>query len=208
MANNIGLSADTPMDTISTKLYYISVVAPSVLIGFFVILSIFNQNLKGLAYLIGICVLFTTMKTINNMLILTSNDNPNREPACRSYGLFGGKSGGLSYGVLIYVYTFFYLLLPMIINRIVNLYILFSLALITITDITINNNYKCLTFKNVLISIVIGSIMGLLWSLLIYYLKPELTYHTDYITTNKLACSMPSKQNFKCVVKKNGEIIG
>lgn len=207
MVNMIKLS-DKPMDTISNRLYYVSVVAPSVLIGFFVILSIFNQNLKGLAYLVGICVLFTTMKTINNMLSLTSNDNAERQSACRSYGLFGGTSGGLSYGVLIYVYTFFYLLLPMIINGIVNLYILFSLALITITDIVINNTYKCLTLSNVVISIILGSLIGVFWSLLIYSIKPELTYHTDYITSNKLACSMPSKQNFKCVVKKNGEIIG
>lgn len=207
MTSAINLS-DKPMDTISSRMYYISVVAPSVLIGFFVILSIFNQNLKGLAYLVGICVLFTTMSTINSMLASTRTNHHESPIACRSYGLFGGTSGGLSHGVLIYVYTFFYLLLPMIINGIINMYILFSLALITIADIVINNTYGCLRIQNVIISIIFGSLIGVFWSTLIYSIKPELTYHTDYITSNKLACSMPSKQNFKCVVKKNGEIIG
>ena len=209
MTSMVSLS-DTPMNTISNRLYYVSVVAPSVLIGFFVILSIFNQNLKGLAYLVGICVLFTCMSTINTMITQSRNDNgaEKMDPACRSYGIFGGTSGGLSHGVLIYVYTFFYLLIPMIVNGIVNLYILFSLALITITDIIINNAYKCLSLPNVIVSVIFGCLIGVFWSLLIYSIKPELTYHTDYITSNKLACSMPSKQNFKCVVKKNGEIIG
>ena len=43
----------------SSALYLVSFVGPYVLIGFFLLLSIFNQNLKGVAYLVGICVLFT-----------------------------------------------------------------------------------------------------------------------------------------------------
>lgn len=188
--------SNPPMNSLSSKLYYISVVAPSVLVGFFVILSIFNQNLKGLAYLVGICVLFTCMNTLKNMLIITGNP----DPKC--------KSNGLSYGILIYVFTFFYLLLPMIINGIINMPLLFSLALIAIIDSIISVGEHCVEVKNIIISIIFGCLIGVSWSLLIYSIKPELTYHTDYITSNKLACSLPSKQNFKCVVKKNGEIIG
>lgn len=196
--------SENPMNSLSSKLYFISVVAPSVLVGFFILLSIFNQNLKGLAYLVGICVLFTSMNTINS--IIGTSTNESSDPMCKPYGLFGGKSGGLSYGVLVYVFTFFYLLLPMIINGIVNLPLLFSLALMTIIDTIINQS--CINMKNIIISIIFGCLIGVSWSLLIYSIKPELTYHTDYITSNKLACSLPSKQNFKCVVKKNGEIIG
>jgi len=195
MAYSINFS-DTPMNSLSSKLYYISVVSPSVLVGFFVLLSVFNQNLKGLAYLVGICVLFTCMNTLKNMLIITGTPDPN----C--------KSNGLSYGILIYVFTFFYLLLPMIINGIINMPLLFLLALMTIIDSIINVSENCIKTKNIFISIIFGCLIGVSWSLLIYSIKPELTYHTDYITSNKLACSLPSKQNFKCVVKKNGEIIG
>tara|TARA_Y100000816_G_C25775741_1_gene407029 strand:- start:49 stop:639 length:591 start_codon:yes stop_codon:yes gene_type:complete len=196
------------MNSLSSKLYYISVVSPSVLVGFFVLLSVFNQNLKGLAYLVGICVLFTSMSTLQNMLKIVDVDSSTSSAQCKSYGLFGGKSGGLSYGILVYVFTFFYLLLPMIINGIINMPLLFLLALMTIIDSIINVSGKCIKTKNIFISIIFGCLIGVSWSLLIYSIKPELTYHTDYITSNKLACSLPSKQNFKCVVKKNGEIIG
>lgn len=200
----------TPMNSISSRLYYISVVAPSVLVGFFVILSIFNQNLKGLAYLVGICVLFTCMNPVQSLLTQGSENNNESNPPrqCRSYGLFGGKSGGLSHGILIYVFTFFYLLLPMVINGIINIPLLFSLALMTIIDSTVNMSNGCTQLKGIIISLILGCLLGVFWSLLIYSIKAELTYHTDYITSNKLACSLPSKQNFKCVVKKNGEIIG
>jgi hypothetical protein len=125
---------------------------------------------------------------------------------CGRYGLF--SSGGLSYGTLIYVFSFFYLLLPMIINGIMNIPLLVSLILITIVDAVVNIKNRCTTAPFIAISSILALCIGTVWSILIYKIQPELAYHTDYVTTNKLACSMPSKQKFKCVVKKNGEIIG
>lgn len=188
----------------SSTLYFVSIIAPSVLIGFFVLLSIFNQNLKGLAYLIGICVLFTLTSTFSTMFSALRKNHGSEQ--CGNYGLF--SSSGLSYGTLIYVFSFFYLLLPMIINGIINMPLLVSLILITIVDGVVNLSNNCTNIVSITISTIIALLIGTAWSILIYKIKPELTYHTDYITTNKLACSMPSKQKFKCVVKKNGEIIG
>lgn len=212
MSNTINFS-DTPMNSVSSKLYYISVIAPSVLIGFFVILSLFNQNLKGLAYLVGLCVLFSSMSVFNSMLSANTSETDEQLSSfsrnmCKNYGLFGERSTGLPYGILVYAFTLFYLLLPMVINGIVNMPLLFSLVLITIIDCVISVRENCVRIKNIIISLIFGCLIGVFWSLLIYSIKPELTYHTDYITSNKLACSLPSKQNFKCVVKKNGEIIG
>ena len=192
------------VSTPSSLLYFVSVVAPSVLIGFFVLLSIFNQNLKGLAYLVGICVLFTLTSTFSTMFsALRENDGSEQ---CGNHGLF--SFGGLSYGTMIYVFSFFYLLLPMIINGIINMPLIVSLILITIVDGVVNVSNNCTSVAFIAISAIMALLIGTVWSILIYKIQPELTYHTDYITTNKLACSMPSKQKFKCVVKKNGEIIG
>ncbi len=200
----ITLSKTSIIPSTSSMLYFVSVVAPSVLIGFFVILSIFNQNLKGLAYLVGICVLFTLTSTFTSMFSALRENNVSEK--CGRYGLF--SSGGLSYGTLIYVFSFFYLLLPMIINGIMNIPLLVSLILITIVDAVVNIKNRCTTAPFIAISSILALCIGTVWSILIYKIQPELAYHTDYVTTNKLACSMPSKQKFKCVVKKNGEIIG
>ena len=188
----------------SSALYFVSLVGPSVLIGFFLLLSIFNQNLKGIAYLVGICVLFT-VTSIFSGIFGTLTDSGNEK--CGDHGLFSSYRG-LPYGTLIYVFSFFYLILPMLTNGIVNIPMLVSLILITVLDASVNFHQGCTTLHFIILASVIASIFGTLWSLLIYSIKPELAYHTDYISSNKLACSLPSKQKFKCVVKKNGEIIG
>ena len=186
----------------SSALYLVSFVGPYVLIGFFLLLSIFNQNLKGVAYLVGICVLFTISGGVSTMLEASSN---NRK--CGDHGVFH-QSNGLPPGTLVYVFSFFYLITPMVTTGIVNMPLLVSLALMTIVDATVNLRDNCTDLSFIVIAIVFASIIGTLWSVLIYSVKRELVYHTDYISTNKLACSLPSKQKFKCVVKKNGEIIG
>jgi hypothetical protein len=96
----------------------------------------------------------------------------------------------------------------MVINGIINIPLLVSLILITILDGIVNLHYGCTSLPFIVVTAVAASIIGTFWSLVIYNIKPELAYHIDYITSNKLACSMPSKQKFKCVVKRNGEIIG
>uniref|UniRef100_A0A6C0L1X4 Uncharacterized protein n=1 Tax=viral metagenome TaxID=1070528 RepID=A0A6C0L1X4_9ZZZZ len=199
------LFSNEAIPTTSSLLYYVSVVGPSVLIGFFILLSIFNQNLKGLAYLVGICVLFTLTSTFNEMFSALSENNGSEK--CYSHGLLS-SSGGLSYGTLVYVFSFFYLLLPMMINGIVNIPLLFSLIMVMIVDGVVNIRQGCTTMTFIVVSFLLAMIAGTFWSLIIYQIKPDLVYHTDYITNNKLACSMPSKQKFKCVVKKRGEIIG
>lgn len=196
------------LPSISTLLYFVSIVSPSVLIGFFVLLSIFNQNLKGLAYLVGICVLFALTNTFNAMSSVMNRTDPPDPDKCPAGHAFFSYSGGVSCGTLIYVFSFFYLLMPMWINKIFNIPLLLSLILITIVDGVVNIGNGCTTRSFVAISSVLAMLIGTIWSLVIYEIEPGLAYHTDYITSNKLACSVPSKQNFKCVVKKNGEIIG
>tara|TARA_Y100000389_G_scaffold177526_1_gene189858 strand:- start:5809 stop:6489 length:681 start_codon:yes stop_codon:yes gene_type:complete len=190
----------------TNMLYYLTLIAPNVLVGFFVLLSLFNQNYKGLAYLVGITVLFQVSNTINTVMTLNNHDNPAKE-ICHSYGLFS-SNGGLSYGVLIYVFTFMYLLIPMIINNIMNISLLGTLLLMIILDASVNIKQNCTNFVNVGFSVILGIIFGISWAFIIYSIAPKLTYHVDYITTNKLACSMPSEQKYKCKVMRNGEIIG
>jgi hypothetical protein len=206
--NNRGVSklrlSNNILPSISSALYLVSFVGPYVLIGFFLLLSIFNQNLKGVAYLVGICVLFAISGGVSRMLEASAFSN-NRK--CGDHGVFH-QSNGLPPGTLVYVFSFFYLITPMVTTGIVNMPLLVSLALMTIVDAAVNLREKCTDMSFIMIAIVFASIIGTLWSVLIYSVKRELAYHTDYISSNKLACSLPSKQKFKCVVKKNGEIIG
>ena len=194
-----GVDSNSNITSFTTDFYYISLIGPSVLIGFFLILSIFNQNLKGIAYLVGICVLFQISSFINGMLNITTTSNTSSGKCPTTHA---------DYGTLVYAFSFFYLLMPMLTNGIVNMPILVSLILVTVIGATVNLREECTTPSSIAISLAVASLFGTLWSVIIYSIKPELAYHTDYISSNKLACSLPSKQKFKCVVKKNGEIIG
>ena len=205
MSNRRINHSNSMLPTPSTQLYYISAVAPSVLVGFFILLSIFNQNLKGLAYLVGVCVLLQMTNVVNNMATI---NKPNPESMNHKTCKFVSSFNGLPYGMQIYAFTLFYLLLPMMTNGIHNIPLLFTIVFLMIVDGSMNINQGCSTLQYIAISLIMGGIIGTIWSLIIYSVRPGLTYHTDYITSNKLACQMPSKQNFKCVVKKNGEIIG
>jgi len=196
--------SDTMLPTTSTQMFYLSAVAPSVLVGFFILLSIFNQNLKGLAYLVGVCVLLTITGFVSELVKITK---PN-DKSCKLVSYNPISFTGLPFGMQIYAFTFFYLLLPMIINNIPNIPLIFTLILLAIIDGVINITQNCSNTQHIFISLIMGCIIGTLWSLAVYSVDPGLIYHTDYITSNKLACQLPSKQNFKCVVKKNGEIIG
>lgn len=199
LSTNLGLNP-------SNMLYYLTLIAPNVLVGFFVLLSLFNQNYKGIAYLVGITVLFQVSNTLNIIMTL-NNEVDHVKEICHSYGIFS-SNGGLSYGVLVYVFTFCYLIIPMIINNIMNIWLLGTLLLMIFLDASVNINQNCTNFVNVGFSVVLGIIFGVSWAFIIYSIAPKLTYHVDYVTSNKLACSMPSEQKYKCKVMKNGEIIG
>ena len=195
------------MLTPSGLLQFTSMIAPNVLVGFFLLLTMFNQNMKGVAYLVGVTVLFSVSNIINNFMFNSSGRDDSVKKTCHSYGIFS-SNGGLSYGTLIYSFTFFYLLIPMIINNIINIPLLFSLIIMTILDGMVNVYNKCTSGIYIIISLLLASLAGTAWAFTIYSTAPGLTYHTDYITSNKLACSMPTEQKYRCKVMKNGEVIG
>ena len=74
-------------------------------------------------------------------------------------------------------------------------------------DIIIQNNYGCTDVSYIAMTMILSIIVGFIWSSFVMSVASDLTYHTDYITSNKEVCSMPSEQKFKCKVYKNGELI-
>lgn len=66
--------------------------------------------------------------------------------------------------------------------------------------------HGCTSMVGVMISAVIGFIMGFLWfSILIGTNNPQLLFFSS--DGGEPICSRPSKQTFKCKVYKNGEVI-
>ena len=192
---------------------FLSLIGPYVLIGFFALMSLFNFNFKGVIYIIGVMILLLLASLVVVMLenkagvALTSTSPLAEEPKlCTIFGTTNPFFKNVPFGVLVYTYTFMYLLLPMIQTSSINYPMLISLMLIGAVEVVVQTTASCVKIQLLLITIIISIIFGFMWSAFILYVEPDLLYHTDF-TSDRAVCSMPSEQKFKCKVYKNGELI-
>ena len=111
--------------------------------------------------------------------------------------------------------TMFYFLMPMILvsseNKInaINYYILLFFIAYILLDLFIKSSLLCIptVFSvGVLSELAAGSLLGALIASLMYYYTRNLLFINE-TNTNKEVCSMPTKQQFKCSVYKNGELV-
>lgn len=185
---------------------FLSLISPYVLIGFFALHSIFNTNFKGVVYLFGVMILLFISSGIFKTFDLGLNTDSNNQICTGFFGtpMFSDKS--IPFGVLIYTFTFCYLLLPMIKTSSMNFPLLMSLLLILCVDIAIQFYFSCVNSTGIIMTMIIGILVGIMWSSFILYSDSDLAYHVDFIS-DKQVCSIPSQQKFKCKVYKNGELI-
>jgi hypothetical protein len=86
--------------------------------------------------------------------------------------------------------------------------LLFFLAYI-IADLLIKKSKGCLGIIGgvaILSDFVGGSAVGIMIASMMYYIGREYLFINE-TSSNATVCSMPSKQQFKCSVYKNGELI-
>jgi hypothetical protein len=191
------LSKDTPFS--SPNFHFLALTSPYILIGFFVLNTIFNQNIKGIVYVIGIIVLYVISNMISFILPI------NNEEICN---LIGRPESIINpyFGTMVYGYTFSYLFVPMLYTSLINYSVLLSLMLILVVDVVIKKNINCLKIPQFILFLSVSFGFGILYVFLIRSINSKLLYHEDY-TSDKQVCSIPSEQKFKCNVYKNGELI-
>lgn len=185
--------------------------APFILVCFFTLTSIFNQDFKGLVYIAGL--LFSSVTTIafGNMLsdFIPIIDAVNKPEICNMITV--GQSSDVSklpLGQSVISFTFGYLLYTIIEQGIVkqNIATIVFFPILLMFDIVWNAKNSCYTIWQLICSLIIGGLFGVLWSYIIATTKsPELRYFSG-INNNEI-CSVPSQQTFKCRVYQNGHLI-
>jgi hypothetical protein len=123
----------------------------------------------------------------------------------------------ITYSTYMLTFTMMYLITPMLMVskqhniNIINYGILsFFLAYIAL-DLFIKNQLNCIKLFSslVIVDILSGLFLGAVISGIIMYGSTLKSYlYINEINTNKEVCSMPSKQQFKCRVFKDGTLIG
>jgi hypothetical protein len=184
--------------------------APFILVCFFSLASIFNQDFKGLVYLVGLLLSCATSIMLNNFTKrLRPADYENRPEICNMITIGRmGEISALPLGQNIFGYTFCYLLWWIISNKneAQNIPTLVFFPILILFDFIWNMRNSCYNFPQLLISLALGSSIGLLWAFIIESTNSNnLKYFSG--TKHDEICSKPSKQTFRCNVYKNGQLI-
>ena len=187
---------------IITLSYLFFRLAPFIIVCYFSLSSIFNQDIKGLIYLGGLMIACVFGVILGNLFGSIPED---AGAVCNMITI--GNNGSFSkipLGIVMLSYTFFYLLYIMITYNVQNnnipTIVLFSMLIAG--DIVWNFANKCYNPFGILGSLLIGGLFGYIWGIVIDSIgKPNLLYLN--IGNDKTVCSRPSSQLYKCTFSGN-----
>jgi hypothetical protein len=186
--------------TLNNIFKIITLISPIFVVLLLVTISIINSDIKGFVYLGCVILLFF-------FFFIFQSTMPFNQPTtiCAIWNI--GPFRYPSFISALYTYTIVYLFYPMVTNEVYNFPLLIILLIIYISDVII----RCFKMACTnLIGVMVGSAAGVIFAVLFILLlsnNKELLYYNDLISS-KVACSVPSKQKFKCSVYNNGQLIG
>jgi len=205
------LSLEYTFKTIFQLFSYIS----PFLLGFFLIVSsIFNQDLKGLIYLAG--VLIATMINIPIMQMINNTPPTNSDGEYDINGSFcnivnwtGNKTiyRSPSSSLLFIAFTATYLILPMRANNNANYAVVVFLMSVLGIDWVTKVKSGCTTNSGAALGVLLGYVFALIWYTMLFQGGYKSLLYFNTLNSNRLMCSRPSEQTFKCSVYKNGQLV-
>ncbi len=185
-------------------LYLFFRLAPFLIVSYFSLQSIFNQDLKGLIYLIGLLCASVITILVGNMLSLKSISSTLTDPAkqLKCNHLTIGSNGPISAFPLsqtVFGYTLAYLSYFISINNLTtqNIPIFIVFPILILADMIWNTANGCSTNAYLLSALILGGVFGMLWAMIIDSMQiTDLSYFSGI--SNKDVCSKPSKSLYKC----------
>jgi hypothetical protein len=193
--------------TFSNIVQLFSIFAPLFLGTFLVLVSVFNQNIKGLIYLGGVLI----ASVINYIVSMTigSEPVPGEGSICNlvEFPLIPNRYNVPNYNSMFIAFTLMYLLLPMLTNSQVNLWIIGTIVSIFAIDAYVKLQYSCTVPRGITIGGIVGAALGTLWYFLFKFTNMQSLLFFNDLTSNNVVCNRPKNQTFKCSVYKNGQVI-
>jgi hypothetical protein len=186
-----------------TNIFYTAYrLSPFILVCFFTLSSILNQDLKGIIYLAGLLIACFLSVIVGKASVFDFN-TPTGETLCNVLTLTDTEPfSRLPLSMTVFTYTFGYLL------YIIGLY---GLGMNNITTIVLfsgliildgvwNIYYNCSNFTRLFGAFLVGSAIGVAWSAIIASTKQVQLQYFNGIS-NKEVCSINKKIKFRCVKK-------
>ncbi len=186
---------------------FFSVIAPFLLPFVLCMISVFNQDIKGLVYLAALIFTAVVAIFLNKQFGTTLPANP----ICNVINFpYDSKGNNIPYfNSVAITFTFMYLLYPMIANGSYNVPIILFTLFIYIIDVYIKwFVIKCVGSAEIAFGTLIGLVCAFTWCSLFYFTDNNSVLYFNNLPDGKTEkCSTPDKQTFKCAVYKNGQLI-
>lgn len=192
--------------SLSNFIQILGLMSPLFLGTFLVLVSIFNQNIKGLIYLLFILGASVISYGISLLLKYNQPIVSVRPAICNlvDFPLMPNQYTLPNFNSVFIAFTFIYLLMPMVVNNDVNYWIVGLIVTLFMVDVSVKVTNSCTDFKGILVGAVLGIVCGVAsYSFLIANELESLLFFND-LTSNNVVCKRPAKQSFKCQLYKNG----
>jgi hypothetical protein len=173
--------------------------APFIIVSYFTLESIFNQDLKGVIYIIGLLV--ATVCTILFGNIIGQSESPIiANPKCTTLTIGNNEPiSKLPLSQTVFGYTLSYLSYFIGVNNLAtqNIPTFIIFPLIILADMMWNTSNGCSSNPKLLVALIIGGLIGVLWAMIIDSTgMVSLTYFSG--VSNKAVCSQPSRSMYRC----------
>jgi hypothetical protein len=178
--------------------------APFILVSFFTLSSVLNQDLKGIIYLAGLLFACFISVMLNSFSIFAYEIPEDVQPVCNALTLSDtGRVSNIPLSMVAIAYTFGYLLFVIIkhnlANRNISTLVIFPTMIIA--EGIWNTLYKCCSPFALIAALIIGMGWGAAWAAIINTTGSVKLQYFNGIS-NPQVCSRPSKQKFKCTMAK------
>lgn len=178
--------------------------SPFIIACFFSISSVFNNDMKGLIYLVGLIFSVGITLFLGNS-IKTESFTPSDSGVCNFLSMGGYSSfSPVPLGLAILCYTFAYLIWSIATYNLAlsNIPTLVLFPILICSDIFWNISNSCYPVFSCIFSLVVAGGLGVLWAWIVQTNMPQHQYMI--IGSNAQMCLQPSSQTFICTDKDPG----
>ena len=183
---------------------YLAFFSPIIIATSVTSMSFLFQNFKGLIYLgflIGCCVVRSYVYSMSGSPPIESNTD-----ICSSIQY--SKYGNPTFSAFVFSFTIMYLCIPMFSNGSVNYWTFTALIAYFMMDVFIKIYKKCIkNIGDLFLNGLLGATAATLIVSLMYMGGSGKYLFFNETSSDKETCSQPSKQTFKCLMYRDGQMI-
>tara|TARA_Y100000389_G_scaffold205106_1_gene263257 strand:+ start:16805 stop:17377 length:573 start_codon:yes stop_codon:yes gene_type:complete len=183
----------------------ISTLSPLLVAFFMVMVSLMNENIKGIVYLAGALIALGLNYPIQ--AVIGDQTPENVSLVCSPIDMGMNQYNSPASSSLFLAFTFAYLFIPMYSNSTYNYGIVSSMLILMFGNIYAKTSKKCFDTSAGVMGTLVGFVFGTLWYVMLQASNAQQFLYFGEMDSNAVRCSMPSEQTFRCSMYKNGKLV-